>query len=192
MKDPAARHKILVEAINCIEKFGIEGCTIRNIAKEAGISFSSLHYYFESKEELVNEAMALAINGTFEDLYAIWRKRADDLSAVTEILKFLFDGAMRYPGITRAGLYPLLINGKVDGLFIVKLNELLVEIVQEISRKHALNGKMLSLKLVQAFSSALLLSVSPQAFTQFSSYDFQNEEYRNELIRLFEKDLLSS
>jgi len=189
MKDPAARQKILVEAINCIEKCGIEGCTIRNIAKEAGISFSSLHYYFESKEELVKEAMAQAINASFEDLYEIWRRRTNDLSAVTEILNFLFDGAIRYPGITRAGLYALLMNGKVDGLFAVKLNELLIEIAQEISRKHAVNENMLLLKLVQAFSSVLFLGISPRVFTKFSSLDFQNEERRNELIRLIENDL---
>ena len=192
MKDPAARQKILAEAINCIEKYGIEGCTIRNIAKEAAIPFSSLHYYFESKEELVNEAMAQAINGSFEDLYEIWKNRTDDLSAVTEILTFLFDGAIRYPGITRAGLYTLLMGGKVDGLFAVKLNEFLMEIALEVSRKHDINENMLSLKLVRAFSSTLFLGISPRAFAQFSSLDFRDAERRNELVLLIINDLLSS
>ena len=32
MKDPAVRSKLLLAAIDSIEKFGIEGCTIRAIA----------------------------------------------------------------------------------------------------------------------------------------------------------------
>ena len=57
MKDQAARQKLLLAAIESIEKYGIEGTTIRAIAKEADVSFSSLHYYFESKEQMVEEAL---------------------------------------------------------------------------------------------------------------------------------------
>ena len=32
MKDPETRHRLLLATIDCIEKLGIEGCTIRAIA----------------------------------------------------------------------------------------------------------------------------------------------------------------
>lgn len=52
MKDTAARTKILEATINSIETYGIEGCTIRNIAKEANVTLSSIHYYLSQKMSL--------------------------------------------------------------------------------------------------------------------------------------------
>jgi AcrR family transcriptional regulator len=190
MKDHLVRQKILEATINSIEEFGIEGCTIRNIAKVAGMTFSSIHYYFESKEELVDEAMSLAISGSFEDLHGIWKSRMDDLDALSDMLSFLFDGAVRYPGITRTGLYPLLMKGNMDGLFIVKLNSLLQNVAEELCQKRSLDRDALYLKLMQAFSAILFLGISPQAFIQCSSADFQEKERRAELIRTITRGLL--
>ena len=191
MKDQAVRQKILEATISSIEKYGIEGCTIRNIAKEAGMTFSSLHYYFESKDKLVEEAMTLAISGFFEDLAGIWQNRADDHHAIVEMLTFLFDGAIRYPGITRTGLYPLLMNGQTDGLFIMKLNAFLNQIVEDAAQRQTINKKLLSLKLSHAFSAVLFLGISPKAFEACSGTDFFYQENRVHLVQIIANDLLN-
>ncbi len=42
--------KIILAAINCIEKYGLENTTIRKIGEEAGTNSASISYYFRSKD----------------------------------------------------------------------------------------------------------------------------------------------
>lgn len=190
MKDAAIRKKLLEATINSIEIYGIEGCTIRNIAKEAGVTFSSVHYYFESKEELVGEALNLAISGSFEDMEGMWENRTDDLTALKDMLTHLFEGAIRYPGITRAGLHPLLMQGKTDGLFITKLNAFLLKIALELSQKRGLDKDVLNLKLARTFSAVLFLGIAPKAFQELPSANFNDMENRVRFIESLTDDLL--
>jgi AcrR family transcriptional regulator len=190
MKDSATRRKLLEATINSIEIYGIEGCTIRNIAKEAGITFSSVHYYYESKEELIGEALNLAISGSFEDMEGIWKNRADDLNALTDILMFLFEGAIRYPGITRAGLHSLLMQDSTDGLFTVKLNAFLAGITLELSQTRSLDRDVLCRKLARAFSAVLFFGIAPKTFHEMPSTDFTDGENRARFIKSLAEGLL--
>lgn len=179
MKDIAIKNKIVEATINCIEVYGIEGCTIRNIAKEADMNLSSVHYYFESKDELVTTALNQAISGSFEDIDRMLEESGTDYkAALTNILNFLFEGAVRYPGITRAGLQSLLMQGRTDGLFTVKLNAFLGNISKKISDKYIIDLESVRMKLIAMFSTILFLGISTKAFNDFSTHDFQCSESR--------------
>ena len=68
------------------------------------MALSSLHY-FESKEVLIEKALEHAISGSFEDMEGIWKDaRQDYKTALRNILSYLLEGAIRFSGITRAGL----------------------------------------------------------------------------------------
>lgn len=191
MKDSATRQKILEATIESIEKHGIEGCTIRNIAKEAGVTFSSLHYYFESKEQLVEGALMLALDNSFEDLVQFWETRADDQAALSEMLQFLFDGAIRFPGVTRASLHSLLMTGNPEGMFLKRLNGLLGEILDALSTKHGLDREKLALRISNAFSTVVFLGIAPRAFADSSSLDFQDAERRRQMVGVIVENLLN-
>ena len=49
------RELILNAAQNCLRENGLRGLNIREVAKEAGVSLGSVHYYFASKEEILVE-----------------------------------------------------------------------------------------------------------------------------------------
>lgn len=54
------RRKLIGEAVwRVILKDGMKGATVRNIAKEAGLSLGSLSHYFNSQEELLVFSMEL-------------------------------------------------------------------------------------------------------------------------------------
>ena len=182
MKDSAVRQKILEATIEDIEKNGIEACTIRSIAKEADMSFSSLHYYFESKEQLIDEAMRMAIGNSFVDLEDIWNTRTDDRQALYDILLFLFDGALRYPGITRAGLRALLMNGNPDGLVTTGMNTFFRKIIDDLTAAHGLDHDLLSMRLSGAFSSVLYLGIAPLAYAQSAGFDYTDSERRKQYV----------
>ena len=190
MKDSAVRKKILEAAIESIEKNGIEGCTIRSIAKEAGMTFSSLHYYFESKEQLVDDAMSMALSNSFVDLVDIWKNRTDDQVALQDMLLFLFDGAIRYPGVTRASLHALLMKGSIDGLFPSELNALLGGIFDDLALAHNLDRERIAMRISLAFSSVFFLGMAPQAYAGCSGFDYQSQERRQQMVDLLSADLL--
>ncbi|MEK4179254.1 TetR/AcrR family transcriptional regulator [Aeribacillus sp. FSL K6-1121] len=53
------REKIAVATWNVIAKGGMEKATVRNIAREAGVSVGSLRHYFSTQAELLSFAMKL-------------------------------------------------------------------------------------------------------------------------------------
>lgn len=60
--DHTVRKKQIAEASwRVILEWGMEGATVRNIAKEAGLSLGALRHYFSTQEELLVYAMNLVI-----------------------------------------------------------------------------------------------------------------------------------
>lgn len=52
-KSDATRRHLLDRALELFQKHGVEGTTMRDIAKAAGMSLGAAYYYFPSKEALV-------------------------------------------------------------------------------------------------------------------------------------------
>jgi AcrR family transcriptional regulator len=57
------RRQLVAAVVECISEEGFERTTTRNIADRAGLSVGMLNYYFESKKELVAEAIRHANEG---------------------------------------------------------------------------------------------------------------------------------
>ncbi|KZE80770.1 TetR/AcrR family transcriptional regulator [Paenibacillus elgii] len=53
------RHIVAQAALRVIQKFGLEQATVRNIAKEAGLSVGSMRHYFSTQVELFAFCMGL-------------------------------------------------------------------------------------------------------------------------------------
>jgi AcrR family transcriptional regulator len=51
------REKFVIAAMRLIARQGLEGVTMRAVAKEAGLSYGSLFHYFDSKDELLMHAV---------------------------------------------------------------------------------------------------------------------------------------
>src|SRR5579884_1919109 len=52
------REQILDAAARCVEERGIDGATMRLIAKRANVSTGMLTYYYANKQELINAMIA--------------------------------------------------------------------------------------------------------------------------------------
>ncbi len=189
MKDQAARQKLLLAAIESIEKYGIEGTTIRAIAKEAGVSFSSLHYYFESKEQMVDEALVHAVGNAFSDLSELWRTRTDARSAIREMLMFLFDGALQYPGITRASMHALLMKGQPEGIAHDMFNSVMRVMLADMAPDGGEAGAALSHRIIAAFSAVLFMGISPMAFASGTQIDYTDREKRRQMVDVLASQL---
>ena len=118
-EDASVQSKIIEATIECIEREGIQAVTIRKIAKLAGVNSAAINYYFRSKEKLVEEVKRSTVEHVFED----WREIINDESrTVRERLFLLFtdymEGAIMYPGITKAHMWEPLIDNEYDSLFV--------------------------------------------------------------------------
>src|SRR5258706_14702601 len=57
------RHELAEAAWRAIVKYGLDGTTTRLIAKESGYSNGVLAHYFESKDEILLEALRISHEG---------------------------------------------------------------------------------------------------------------------------------
>jgi AcrR family transcriptional regulator len=57
-KEEERRRQILWAAIACVAEAGIEGATVKTIARRAGVSTGAIAYYFRDKNDLMEQALA--------------------------------------------------------------------------------------------------------------------------------------
>jgi AcrR family transcriptional regulator len=77
--------KLMAAAKNAFIKYGLEGARMQDIADEAGISKSMLHYYFTSKEKLFETIFSEAVNTIFSKLTQIFNS---DETVMEKIARF--------------------------------------------------------------------------------------------------------
>lgn len=87
----AARRRIIEAAADLIAKEGLSACTIRAVADSSGLTKSTVHYYFDDANELVD----LSVNEIMQRLARHAREAvlaAPDATSAVEFLVRLFMG----------------------------------------------------------------------------------------------------
>jgi AcrR family transcriptional regulator len=86
--DHEARREELLEAVwRVIARDGIEGATIRTIAKETGWSTGVLAHYFGDKDDIIVSALRLA----YERIAARWDAKLEGLTGVDALYELVLD-----------------------------------------------------------------------------------------------------
>jgi AcrR family transcriptional regulator len=86
--DHDERREQLLEAVwRVIVRDGIEGTTIRGIAKETGWSTGVLSHYFADKDEIIASALRLA----YERIAARWDEKLEGLTGVGALYELVVD-----------------------------------------------------------------------------------------------------
>lgn len=87
--DHEKRRVLISEATwRVIQKEGMEGATVRNIAKEAGLSLGALRHYFSTHEELLLYSMNLVKENAAKRMEKI---AMGDLHPVEKVLRLLLE-----------------------------------------------------------------------------------------------------
>jgi AcrR family transcriptional regulator len=96
------REKILQEAVDIVQKHGVEGITMRSLAERLGYSPATIYLYFRNKRELLQD---LAIEG-FDRLAEAVEPYLRSAESADAILR----GAMRYIdfGLANPEIYHLM------------------------------------------------------------------------------------
>lgn len=113
---------ILIATITAIEKHGLANVTTRRIAHEAKVNNAALHYYYGTKEALVEKALALTLEQMKGDTAGIFNQQLDYRQRLSELFHYLADGVLKFPNLFRAHLSGPLMDGVADTPFLGVLN----------------------------------------------------------------------
>ena len=77
--DPGRRGQIVRAAAAVLGRQGYDGTSLKDVAREAGVAPGLLHYYFESKQELLLEVVVVMEREMIRDWQAAVAALADEL-----------------------------------------------------------------------------------------------------------------
>ncbi len=186
------RQKILLAAIECVEKAGIQAVTIRSIARQAGVNSAAINYHFRSKEKLLEEVMKTTAQHTLADLEALIREEGKPLSSVlTDFFLYVLEGAIHFPNLTKAHFYDTFVLGTYKGPFVSRFNDLLKLLAARMPWPKGSGGRENgTLRLVEAVSAVMLPALAPKIFNRFSGVDFTDYGTRRAYVSLVVAGLL--
>lgn len=86
--DHDERREELAESVwRVVARGGLEGATIRGIARETGWSAGALAHYFADKDDILESALRIA----YERITARWDSRLDGLSGIAALRELVLD-----------------------------------------------------------------------------------------------------
>lgn len=186
MSSEEVKGNIILATINCIEQNGVQAVTIRKIAEMAKVNVAAVNYHFGSKENLVT----LALDQTLKEAFVVniadhFNDNQDISSALEDYFKTTLEGAITYPGITKAHLYDPFINNNYKGTFVEKFQIFLEDLQGRI--KLLFPGRSdedMMIIVIQMFSSIFLPGILPGLFSKFPEMDFTDPKKREKYITL--------
>ena len=110
-----AKQKIINTTIKLLRNEPIEKITMRRIAKDADVTLSSINYYFQSKEKLIDIAIERAFTnlvGTWDDVYT--NVNGEPISRFRTLFKAGSKFAEHFPQIAKISLLRDLQNPTVN------------------------------------------------------------------------------
>jgi AcrR family transcriptional regulator len=181
----STRERILRTAVRLLLSASPEGLTTREIAKEADVNVAAIHYYFQTKENLIEQAYAAATEIGFTHAIQIFARK--DLSARDRTVQFLQGyaiGIVEYPNISRAGFSGMLFAEKASERFSRYLGQMFEALRDTIREMGEADPKGQAGKALAALSSIILPFLFMGAFRGISGIDYSDRAERDKYIEL--------
>ena len=183
-RDLSTETKIKEAAIRIFTAKGFNGCTSREIAKEAGINVALLNYYFKSKGQLFDIVIASVLNDFTFSLIDVLKSNMSLVNKARILIEKEYDFLSKHPEIPSFIINEL---GKKDKNYFECLdivNELIeTKIFQEVIEAQA-SGEMRKVDLV----SLMLLIMSNCHFPLMAKpmiktiHSLEDDQYNEHLM----------
>lgn len=188
--------RIVMAAITCIERDGIEATGIREIAREAGVNSAAINYYFRSKDNLLALALERTLEQAFgevlKDLERLMAEGRPAQEALVEVLEEYLVHVARYPRIAYAHMREALVNQRYDTPAVKQLNAFLAELAGRLAPALPhLSDAELRIALSQVWAVLMMQSIAPQLFTPFSRVDLDQPKHRRAFVKLLLERLVA-
>jgi AcrR family transcriptional regulator len=95
-----SRDRIIAAASRCLARSGLERTSISAIAREAGVSRQTIYNHFETKQEIIEEALETAASNAAERINAAAKTNTSAAGFVVELCMSSIDEYTRNPAIS--------------------------------------------------------------------------------------------
>ncbi len=169
---------IILAAIECINRNGIEGISVRAIAKEAGVNIAAINYYFGAKENL----LTIVMNRTMDELFVSNISETFDNPAMTQqqalqhYMTVMLYGMIRYSGLIKVHLHNFVTNEALAANFFLRLGSVKIKIANALKAYNpSITDDDSLIRASELFSIVAFIGFWPQSADglgyNLSSYD---------------------
>ncbi|HEX2946239.1 MAG TPA: TetR/AcrR family transcriptional regulator [Clostridia bacterium] len=184
--------KIIAATIGCIEKYGIDKTTIRQIGSEAGMNSASINYYFRSKDVLMQRVMEVIMHNAFDIENFKDSEKLPARERLVCVLDGMTAGALNFPNITKAFFSDLLTKDDPEAPIVKRFNEFIGILENELEEAYP-EKKADDIRriLVQACSATFLFpGMFPNFFAVYPEIDFSDLASRKTYVESLVNRLL--
>jgi len=193
MTPESTKQKILLAAIDAIEKNGIQNITTRVIADEAGVNNAALHYYYGTKEQLLEQALEHTLKHWVEDTMEIMAEASPIEERLEALFDYLIGGVLHYPNLIRAHINTPIMEGVSTSSFLHLLrNWIDLAAAGVVEAVPDAREDVTRLSVQAAVSAVLIIGLLPQAEGLATSQTLKDQESREKLIRTFIQSILQA
>lgn len=178
---PDTRRKLVVAAIMTIERYGVDGATVRRIVAEAGVNIAAVNYHFGSKEILLRKALDATVHEAFTksltELEQFIAQEGGDIPAgARSFFRDYLPNAFGWARIAVAHLREALLNQDYSGGAIAESQRFISQFYGLV--RPAMRGPDAAARLAveHVWGTIFFLSLLPQIFGESA------EVYRSELM----------
>ena len=191
MNNQNTKKHILLSTIDAIEKFGVQNLTTRVIANEAGVNNAALHYYYGTKEELVELALEQTLNHMLDDTVEILASEKSIQDRLASLFNYIIEGVIKYPNLIRAQLNEPLMNGNANGPLLNVFNTWVSTIYKALEKDLTPSGeKQLKYTIFSVITSIIMAGLLPAYNNNFPPIDLRNNESRNRYVNYLIQQIL--
>jgi TetR/AcrR family transcriptional regulator, regulator of cefoperazone and chloramphenicol sensitivity len=180
------REKVLQTTVELMGKGGPEKLTIRQIAAEAGVNVAAINYHFQSKENLVDEAIHAFSSKAFAAGMKVFS--APDLSAGQRLIRFFQGyayGLVEFSGVTRTAFMGIMNAASAESRYAGMMKEMFVaarRCVGEMTGER--DEAELSRRALMLFSGVVFPFLCRELFKSTSGIDYGNRAERDRYIEM--------
>lgn len=185
----STREQILLAAIECMEREGMEGVTVRGIAAVAGVNVAAISYHYGGKDALMEAALERTLDNAFslEELDALLAQGVSLRLALGAYLVQFLEDALQWPGLMEAHLHDPLTHGEYPDRLVRRVSGMLRRFAELAAPLMPDRDATERARGVAQFWSAVLLPVLLPGLFAGSGVDVREEGER----RAYVSNLLS-
>lgn len=183
-KKDATRKKLLEATVHLLDSTDMpEDITVRRIAEAAGVGVGLINYYFESKDQLIHEAVSMKMTSLASFMGNQDEFPNDPIQYLKDLLISMSDIGMKDSKLYRVSAEYELLNGNFSAC--LQLLPTLRKIYK--GNKSETDLRLLAYQIIVTFQSVY---IRQQDFHMYSGINIENKGERDSLINFIVDNLI--
>ncbi len=178
---------IIKAALECLEKYGLDGMTIRKIATQAKVNVAAINYHFGTREKLLEQVFDLATANAFSDLDEFINQLSSQPleQQLQEFLLHYATGLAEYPNVSKVLIHDLMFSKQGKTIVAQRLETFLQNLNVRFAQlqQAKVTDFEIRFKTMQVMSVFICLGMIPNVFNQALQISIQTTNERKQLIK---------